>query len=368
MPRIGAAGHANENAVVQCKANRDYVKIGKNMLDSSGILPHTGFMATEPKTLQEAILYFADPDNCLNYLVAHRPEWKNGVVCPTCGSKDVAFVASRRLWQCKTRHTKAQFSVKVGTIMEDSALGLDKWLVAIWMQVNCRNGVSSWELHRNLGITQKCAWHMVHRIRLAMQEEGSVPFVGEVEADESFIGGKAKNMHFDRKIRKYVKGEIAHGGMVGKAIVMGLLERNTKQVRANVIRETKKKYTDEQIRRNVAPGSTLYTDSAVHYENLPDYAREFIDHTEEYVRGAVHTNTLENFWSLLKRGINGTYVSVEPYHLQAYVDEQAFRYNNRKDKGMTDADRFSIAVSQITGKQLTYAELTDKVGETTEPF
>ncbi len=329
-------------------------------------------MGKEPTTLQEAVLYFADPDNCLNYLVAHRPEWKNGVVCPLCGSKDVSFIPSRRLWQCnklvdKKRHAKSQFSVKVGTIMEDSALGLDKWLVAIWMQVNCRNGVSSWELHRTLGITQKCAWHMVHRIRLAMQEEGSDPFVGEVEADESFIGGKAKNMHFDRKIRKYIQGEMASGA-VGKAIVMGLLERNTKKVRANVIEETKKRHIKEQLERHVAPGSTLYTDEASHYENLPDYAREFVNHAEEYVRGAVHTNTLENFWSLLKRGINGTYVSVEPYHLQAYVDEQAFRYNNRKGNGLNDAERFAVAVSQITGKRLTYADLIDKEGGTEEPF
>ena len=323
-------------------------------------------MASEPKTLQEAVIYFADPDNCLNYLVAHRPEWKNGVVCPTCGSKDVAFIASRRLWQCKTRHPKAQFSVKVGTIMEDSALGLDKWLMAIWMQTNCRNGVSSWELHRTIGITQKCAWHMLHRIRLAMQEEGSSPFAGEVEADESFIGGKARNMHYEKKIRKYIKGELSRGGAVGKAIVRGLLERNTKQVRANVIAEAHTRHTDEQIRKNVEPGSKIYTDEANHYDYLPEYAREFINHTETYVRGAVHTNTLENFWSLLKRGLNGTYVSVEPFHLQAYVDEQAFRYNKRGD--MDDAERFGVAVSQIVGKRLTYADLIGRSGETTEPF
>lgn len=322
-------------------------------------------MGKEPTTLQEAVVHFADPDNCLNYLVAHRPEWKDGVICPLCGSKDVSFIPSRRLWQCnklvdKKRHARAQFSVKVGTIMEDSALGLNKWLVAIWMQTNCRNGVSSWEIHRALKITQKCAWHMLHRIRLAMQEEGTIPFAGEVEADESFIGGKAKNMHLMKRIGKQVRGELAHGGMTGKAIVMGILERNSKQVRATVIPEAKKMHTDEQIRKHVTPGSKIYTDEAQHYENLPDFAREFINHTETYVRGSVHTNTLENFWSLLKRGLNGTYVSVEPFHLQSYVDEQAFRYNNRKGKGLTDADRFAIAVSQIVGKRLTYADLIDK--------
>jgi transposase-like protein len=339
--------------------------LGKNMLDSSDILLHTCFMASEPKTLQQAVVYFSDPDNCLNYLVAHRPEWKNGVVCPTCGSKDVGFIASRRMWQCKNRHPKAQFSVKVGTIMEDSALALDKWLVAIWMQVNCRNGVSSWELHRTLGITQKCAWHMVHRIRLAMRKEGTDPFAGEVEADESFIGGKSKNMHMLKRIGKQVRGEMGRG-VTGKAIVMGILDRNTKQVRAAVIPERKSEHLHGHIQKNVEPGSTIYTDELVHYENLPGYVREFINHTESYVRGSVHTNGLENFWSLLKRGINGTYVSIEPFHLQAYVDEQAFRYNNRKD--MDDAGRFSVAVSQIVGKRLTYAELTDKAGETPEPF
>ncbi|MGH9426665.1 MAG: transposase [Terriglobia bacterium] len=153
-------------------------------------------MVNEPRTLQEAIKYFADPDNCLNYLVAHRPEWKDGVVCPTCGSEDVAFLPSRRLWQCKTRHPKAQFSVKVGTIMEDSALGFDKWLTAIWMLTNCKNGNSSWEMHRTIGITQKCAWHMLHRIRLALQDERTGGKLGgEVEVDESFIGSKSRNMH-----------------------------------------------------------------------------------------------------------------------------------------------------------------------------
>src|SRR5438270_1366325 len=177
-------------------------------------------MATEPKTLQQAVLYFADPDNCMKYLLAHRPEWKNGVVCPTCGSKDVGFIASRRMWQCKNRHPKAQFTLKVGTIMEDSAIGMDKWLVAIWMQSNSRNGVSSWEIHRALGITQKCAWHMLHRIRLGLQDENGGSLSGEVEVDETFIGGKARNMH--REKRKRV---ITGTGGRDKTVVMGMMER-----------------------------------------------------------------------------------------------------------------------------------------------
>ncbi|MDP8983183.1 MAG: IS1595 family transposase [Acidobacteriota bacterium] len=315
-------------------------------------------MATEPLTLQQAIVYFANPDNCVAYLVAHRPEWKNGVICPTCGSKDVAYIASRRVWQCKTRHPRAQFSVKVGTIMEDSPLGLDKWLMAIWMQTNCKNGVSSWEIHRTIGITQKCAWHMLHRIRLAMQDS-SGKLSGEVEVDETYIGGKARNMHRGKKLRVFQgKG----GGHVAKAGVQGMLERDGK-IKTKVI---KPYASGVELRRNVneavEPGSFIYTDEANAYFGLQaQYTHEFINHAETYVRGKVHTNGLENFWSLLKRGLHGTYVSVEPFHLFRYVDEQAFRYNNRKD--MNDAERFSLAVSQITGKRLTYKALIGKTGE-----
>ena len=315
-------------------------------------------MAAEPKTLQDAIIYFANPDNCVSYLVAHRTEWKDGIICPTCGSKDVGYVASRRLWQCKSRHPKAQFSVKVGTVMEDSAISLDKWLVAIWMQTNMKNGVSSWEIHRSLGISQKCAWHMLHRIRLAMQDNWTGgKLSGEVEVDETFIGGKARNMHADVKARK-IQGR---RGPEGKAIVAAVLERGGR-VRAKVVDKRRKNQLQSLVRENVEPGSALYSDALKSYEGLAaEYEHQVVDHAVEYVRENVHTNGMENFWSLLKRGIGGTYVSVEPYHLFRYVDEQAFRFNNRKD--LDDAGRFSLAVSQITGKKLTFAELTGKVGE-----
>ena len=310
-------------------------------------------MAAEPKTLQDAIIYFSNPDNCVSYLVAHRTEWKNGVVCPTCGSKDIGYVASRRLWQCKSRHPKAQFSVKVGTIMEDSALGLDKWLTAIWMQTNMKNGVSSWELHRSLGITQKCAWHMLHRIRLALQDSVSGgKLSGEVEVDETFIGGKARNMHAGEKARK-LQGR--RGGTQGKAIVAAVLERGGK-VRAKVVDKRRKNQLQSLVRENVEAGSALYSDALKSYEGLDgEFAHQVIDHAIAYADGNVHTNGMENFWSLLKRGINGTYVSVEPYHLFRYLDEQAFRFNNRQD--MNDSERFAMAVSQIVGKRLTYSEL-----------
>lgn len=313
-------------------------------------------MVKEPKTLQAAIVYFSNPDNALEYAASRR--WPNGVTCPTCGSKDIRFLAKQRRWECKYGdHAKKQFSVKIGTVMEDSAIGLDKWLMAMWMVANCKNGVSSYEIKRDLGVTQKTAWFMLHRIREGMDDDFPEQFAGEVEADETFIGGKAKNMHYERKIRKFIKGDLAHGGTVGKAIVMGILDRNSREVRAKVIPEVRKRYTDEHLQANVAPGSTLYTDSAVHYEMLPDYVREFVDHTETYVRGRVHVNGVENFWSLLKRCLAGTYVSVEPFHLQAYVNEQAFRYNNRKD---TDAQRFDTVLAGILGKRLTYEQVTGK--------
>ena len=304
----------------------------------------------EPKTLIEAVTYFTNPDNCLNYLVGRR--WRNGVTCPTCGSKNVGFVASRRIWQCKTRHDRAQFTIKTGTILEDSPLGLDKWLPALWMIGNDKNGISSWELHRAVGVTQKTAWFMLHRIRLAMQDNSTGGKLGgDVEVDETFIGGKARNMQADKRAEK-IRGR----GPEGKTIVAAVLERGGK-VRATVIKNRRKKALQALVRDNVEAGSNLYSDALKSYEGLAnEFTHQVIDHADAYVNGQVHTNGMENFWSLLKRGIHGTYVSVEPFHLFRYVDEQAFRFNNRND--MNDADRFSVLVSQIVGKRLTYANLT----------
>jgi transposase-like protein len=322
-------------------------------------------MASEPKTLQSAINYFSDPDNCLNYLIARR--WKDGVVCPTCESKNVSFVASRRVWQCKTRHPKSQFSIKVGTIFEDSPIGLDKWLTAMWMVANCKNGVSSWEMHRTLGVTQKSAWFMLQRIRLAMQGKNSGKLGGpgsEIEIDETFIGGKSRNMHRSKRARV-----ITGTGGKDKAMVMGVLERGGK-VRALVVENRRRAELQKQVREHVEAGAAIFTDELPSYKGLSaEYDHAVIDHAVEYVNGNIHTNGMENFWSLLKRGLHGTYVSVEPFHLFRYIDEQAFRYNNRNDADgnkLNDADRFSLAVSQIIGKRLTYAEVTGKVGQT--PF
>jgi transposase-like protein len=299
---------------------------------------------SSPKTLQDAIIYFADYDNCRKFLIALR--WEDGLVrCPHCNSDKVTYLAAAKLYKCYSKHPKAKFSLKVGTIFEDSALGLDKWLPAMWLIVNCKNGISSCEIARDLGITQKSAWHMAHRIRFALHEGSFENMLsGEVEADETFIGGKARNMHLNVKARR-----ITGTGTKDKVAVMGILERGGK-VRTAVVANRKK----------------LYTDALLSYEGLAgDYAHQVVDHAVEYVNGKSHTNGLENYWSLLKRGISGTYVSVEPFHLFRYLDEQAYRYNQRQN--MNDFDRFKLACSQIVGKRLTWEVLTGKQldGQTT---
>ncbi len=306
----------------------------------------------EPETLQQAIQYFSNPDICLNYVVARR--WPDGIVtCPTCGRKDARFFSTRRLWECKAKHAKRQFSVKVGTVMEDSPIGLDKWLTAFWLLVNCKNGISSYEIARDLGISQKSAWHMMHRIRLAMQSGSFVKMGGngsEVEVDETFIGGKARNMHQSKRAVR-----ITGTGGNDKTAVVGLLERGG-EFRATLIPNRKKNQLQEHVKTYVAVSSALYSDALKSYDGLDEIdAHMVIDHADVYVRDSVHTNGVENFWSLLKRGINGTYVSVEPFHLFRYLDEQTYRFNNRK---MSDAERFSTAVCGIVGRRVTFKELT----------
>lgn len=315
---------------------------------------------SEPKGLQEAIVYFSNPDNCIDYLAVRR--WPNGVICPSCGFEKVSYNAQRRTWKCPKIHAKREFSIKVGSVCEDSAIGLDKWMTALWLLSNCKNGISSCELARDLDVTQKTAWFILHRIRLALQDEtlGS-KLNGEVEVDETFIGGKARNMHLDKRERR-----ITGTGGKDKTIVFGALERGGK-VRAVVVADRKKSGLQATVKDHVEAGAALYSDALKSYDGLAqEYAHKVIDHAEKYVDGQVHTNGLENFWSLLKRGIAGSYVSVEPFHLFRYLDEQVFRYNNRatKDNPLNDADRFDMAVRKIFGKRLTFAQLTGKLCET----
>jgi transposase-like protein len=320
-----------------------------------------------PKTLQQAIQFFSDPENCRQFMVSVR--WLDGKVrCPYCNSEKVTYLAKAKLYRCYGDHPKQKFSLKVGTVFEDSPIPLEKWLPAVWLMVNCKNGISSYELHRALGVTQKSAWFMLHRIRLAIQSKSFVKLGGPdsapIEVDETFIGGKARNMHRAKRERLSRDGGMQGGS--GKAVVMGMLVRGG-QVRATVIPHRKHNVPDKIVREMVEPGTEVHTDEFVGYHKLSDgYVHKVVNHLEGYVKENVHTNGIENFWSLLKRGLGGTYVSVEPFHLFRYVDEQAFRYNNRatRDNPLTDADRFQYALSQIVGKRLTFAEVTGKVGET----
>jgi transposase-like protein len=299
-----------------------------------------------PKTLQQAIIYFSDAKNFNDFMVAMR--WPDGQVqCPRCGSENVTYLETARVWKCYSKHPKAKFSLKVGTIFEDSPLGLDKWFTAMWLIANCKNGISSYELGRHLGITQKAAWHVNHRIRLAMQNGSLAKLSGHVEVDETFIGGLARNRHSNKRKHEGTGG-------AGKVAVMGLLERRG-EVRTHVLTNTQATTLQPHVRRNVEAGSNLYTDKYPGYKHLDDdFIHGVINHAVEYVRGNVHTNGIENFWSLLKRTLKGTYVSVEPFHLFRYLDEQAFRFNKRK---LTDFQRFIGVVEVVTGKRLEYKQL-----------
>lgn len=304
-----------------------------------------------PTTLQEAIQYFADPQHTLDFSIAMR--WPHGPICPSCLSKEYRFIKTRSIWVCKG--CQKHYSVKIGTIFEDSPIKLDKWLCAMWMMVNAKNGISSYEIHRALGVTQKTAWFMMHRIRLALQK-GSIDrkLMGDVEVDETYIGGSARNMHAD-KVLKMKRTE----GFYRKAVVVGMLERKG-EVRTAMLNRASGKLIQAAIKANVVPGSALYSDEFAGYNQMgQEYAHKVINHAETYVKGNIHTNSIENYWSLLKRGIKGTYVSVEPFHLFRYLDEQSFRFNNRKDN---DQGRFMLAVSMIAGKRVEYKAL---IGQTT---
>jgi transposase-like protein len=304
-----------------------------------------------PKTLIEAVTFFNETKNAIEYLASRR--WPKGVVCPYCEQDQPMFLETRLIWKC--RKCRKQFSVKVGTIFEDSAISLGKWLVVTWQLVNCKNGVSSYEIAKAIGVTQKSAWFMLQRIRKAMQDDRKGgKLSGEVEVDESYIGGKARNMHKSRKL-KTLGGK--GGGAVGKTAVQGMLQRGG-EVRTRVIENTQWQNVVPAIHDNVEAGSHLFTDEVVAYFGLrADYAHQVINHAETYVNGQIHTNGMENFWSLLKRGLHGTYISVELFHLFRYLDEQALRYNLRK---MSDAERFAHVCSHVAGRRLTWNEMTAK--------
>src|ERR1017187_8503138 len=307
-----------------------------------------------PKTLLEAIQHFSDAENCRKFMIAVR--WPDGIVkCPHCGSEKVSYLEKAKVYQCYGKHAKSKFSLKVGTVFEDSPSGLEKWLPASWLLSNCKNGISSYELSKALGVTQKSAWFMLHRIRTAMREDHIHTTGGNwqnpIEIDETFIGGKAGNKHLSQ--RKQTEK---------KTIVMGMLNRETRQIRAKVIPDVKRETLQAEILQHVGFNAYVFTDGHVGYDQLSqceNFTHKTVNHINEYVNGRVHTQGIENFWSLLKRGLSGTYVAVEPFHMDAYVDEQAFRYNNRKQ---SDSRRFEKMLGQVAGKRLTYAELTGEEG------
>ena len=309
-----------------------------------------------PKTLEEAIIYFADDDNAFDYAVANR--WPDGVRCPWCDEANVAPITSRKKWRC--RECNKQFSVRVGTIFEDSPIRLGKWFTGIWMLINCKNGVSSYEMSRALDVTQKTAWFLLHRIRAAIKAKSfNKKLSGIVEADECFIGGLFKNMHEGRKkrIRKEseAKGAKTMRGAIGKTLVQAVLERNG-EIRAQILESTHVEPRAQFLEENVEAGSKLMTDEGyAHPRFSENFIHDYVNHEQEYVRGNVHCNGVENFWNLLQRTIGGTYVSVEPFHLSKYVDEQAFRFNLRKDN---DGGRFLKALAMVPTARLTYKELT----------
>jgi len=247
--------------------------------------------------------------------------------------------------------------VKTDPIFEDSALPLDVWFVAIWSVANCKNGISSYELARATGITQKSAGQVLYRIRIAMDAGGLTKLGGTVKADETYGGGHAKNMH--AKVRKH--RVIGRGAGDHKMLVMGMMQRTDvtipRRVVARVIKAATSKNDQGLVRKHVEPGSALMTDAAAAYLGLSaDYVHQRVNHADEYVRGNVHTNGIENFWSMLKRSVTGTYVSVDSLHLQAYVGEQVFRFNERKG---TDLARFRSVLGSVACKRLTWKDLTN---------
>jgi transposase-like protein len=296
----------------------------------------------KPSNLLEAIVYFSDLDVATKYVADLR--WPNGPVCPRCGSTEHSYVSTRRIWKCKA--CKRQFSVKVGTIFEDSALGLDKWLPAIWLAANSKNGISSHELARSLGTTQKSAWFMLHRIREAMRRGSIERFVGHVEVDETYVGGKALKMNARRRARG-----------IEKTAVIGAVERGG-EVRTEVLTTTGHEEMRDHVVINVDQAAIVYTDAHRAYSSLWEYGyghHRVINHDTAYVDGSTHINTIENFWSVLKRALYGTHVSVDPEHLCRYLDERTLVYNLRK---LTDYERFAAVLGTAFGRRLTWLDLT----------
>lgn len=307
----------------------------------------------DPKTLLEAVRQFSSPQVAHDYFVALR--WPNGIACPRmgCGSADVARIKNRNAWRC--RDCARQFSAKVGTIFEDSPIGFDKWLPAMWLLSANRNGISSCEVARGIGVTQKTAWFMLHRIRHTMQTATFEQLSGEVEADETFVGGKLK---YSKRARRAARAGRPWDPSLNKTRVLGVVQRGG-QARAWAVPDLKKQTMLPKLQEAVRHDATLYTDgSGVLYQIGKRFSRhDWVNHAIEYVHGNVHTNNIECFWSVLKRTIGGTYIHVNARHLDRYLAEQVYRFNEREN---ADGPRFTKATKGADGKRLTWKALIQK--------
>lgn len=304
-------------------------------------------MEKQPETLLEAVVYFSDEDRAHAHFNAIR--WPHGIACPRmgCGSADIRSLGSRRRWRCKD--CGRDFSAKVGTIFEDSPLPLQKWLPAVWLIANAKNGISSMELHRALGVTQKTAWFMLQRLRTSLKIREDFQLAGEVEVDETYVGGK---LEFKKALAKGHKMT----GHYDKQTVFGMVERGG-QARAWTVAEPTRKELWPILQRNIRHDATVNTDAARVYTHIDEYFahHDVVNHAAaEYVRDRAYTNNIECFWNLLKRSIKGTYICPRPFHLQGYIDEQLFRFNSRDNN---DGGRFQAATKMVDGKRLTYKAL-----------
>ena len=292
------------------------------------------------------------PDNATAEAWFAESRWPDGVQCPACGSDNVQVgtASTTQPYRCRERKCRRRFSVKTGTVMQSSNLDYQTWAIAVYLCLTDLKGVSSMKLHRDLKITQKSAWHLAHRLRAAFEAGKTLFDVGPVEADETYIGGKRKNM--PRSKRKELTGR----GAVGKEAVVGVKDRETKRVVARHVEGTAAEHVAGHVVDHVWTGSTVYTDEGAAYTALdPFYDHETVNHSVgEYVRGQAHTNGMESFWSMLKRGYQGTYHKMSPKHLDRYVSEFSGRHNVREQDTI---DQMSGLITGMAGRRLRYSDL-----------